>query len=107
MYITKHFLHANHGRVDLSDVLQIADIEKACSERCTAYKASAAAASNEHSASEYELTKEREAHLATLKDLRRASEQMRYDKSMIHCIHVSCLGHTRMYGHADRVVSSY
>ena len=56
---------------------QIAALERSHSERCSAYKSAANSAASELSTAEYELTKEREAHLATLKELRRANEQLR------------------------------
>jgi hypothetical protein len=56
---------------------QLAALRKQQDERIAAYKTAAANALSEWSSSEYELSKERESHLDTLKELRKAHEQIR------------------------------
>ncbi|CAM9980312.1 unnamed protein product, partial [Choristocarpus tenellus] len=56
---------------------QIEDVRRVFGERIQAYKSAAASASEEWSSSEYELTKEREGHVATLRELRSCHNQAR------------------------------
>jgi hypothetical protein len=65
---------------------QLTAMRKQQDERIAAYKAAAANASSEWSSSEYELSKERESHLDTLKELRKAQEQIRYINSTSACL---------------------